>query len=260
LDRDQLLGAVLGQCVASGQGWSENAPQSAKNAGNLTLRAVKRNLGRAAPATFRSPIRVWRSWLHVFLETERLLLRRFTHDDVDELYDLDGDPEVMRYITGGATTPREEVEHVFLPAFMSYYDRYDGYGFWAAIDKATGRFLGWFHLRPQDGDPVDQPELGYRLRREVWGAGYASEGARALVHKAFTDLGAERVVAMAFRENLASRRVMEKVGMTLARAYRLTPDQMVEMLGITCPELFDGEVVEYAITKSAWEAQHRGVG
>jgi hypothetical protein len=48
--------------------------------------------------------------------------------------------------------------------------------------------------------------------------------------------------------------------MTLARAYRLTPDQMVEMLGITCPELFDGEVVEYAITKSAWEAQHRGVG
>jgi hypothetical protein len=54
----------------------------------------------------------------------------------------------MRYITGGVTTPREEVEHVDLPAFMSYYDRFDGYGFWAAIHKSTDRFLGWFHLRP----------------------------------------------------------------------------------------------------------------
>ena len=195
--------------------------------------------------------------MNVFLETERLLLRRFTHDDVDNLYHLDSDPEVMRYVTGGATTPREVVEHVDLPAFMSYDDRGDGYGFWAAIDKSTGRFLGWFHLRPQEGDPVDQPELGYRLRREVWGMGYATEGARALIRKGFTDLGAQCVVAMAFRDNLASRRVMEKSDMTLERAFRLTPDQMVEMLGISSPALFDAEVVKYAITKSEWEAQLR---
>jgi RimJ/RimL family protein N-acetyltransferase len=195
--------------------------------------------------------------LDVFLETERLRLRRFTPDDVDNLYDLDSDPEVMRYVTGGATTPREEVEHDYLPAFMSYYDRFAGYGFWAAIDKATDRFLGWFHLRPQEGDPADRPELGYRLRREAWGMGYATEGARALIRKAFADLGAERVVATAFRENLASRRVMEKVGMTLARAYRLTPDQLREMLGITSPELVDAEVVEYAITRTEWEARLR---
>jgi RimJ/RimL family protein N-acetyltransferase len=195
--------------------------------------------------------------MNVFLETERLLLRRFTHDDVDNLYNLDRDPEVMRYITGGATTPREEVEHVDLPAFMSYYDRFDGYGFWAAIDKSTNQFLGWFHLRPQEGDSVDQPELGYRLRREVWGMGYGTEGARALIRKGFTDLGAERVVAMAFRDNLASRRVMEKSGMTLTRAFRLTPDQLEEMLGFASLELFDAEAVEYAITKIEWEAQLR---
>ncbi len=176
---------------------------------------------------------------------------------MDHLVNLDADPEVMRYITGGATTSREEVEHVDLPAFMSYYDRCEGYGFWAAIAKSTDRFLGWFHLRPQEGDPIDQPELGYRLRREVWGMGYATEGARALIRKGFTDLGAERVVATAFRDNLASRRVMEKSGMTLARAYRLTPEQMVETLGITSPERFDGEAVEYAITKLEWEAQLR---
>ena len=195
--------------------------------------------------------------MNVFLETERLLLRRFTHDDVDNLYNLDGDPEVMRYITGGASTPREEIERVDLPAFMSYYDRFDGYGFWAAIDKSTNQFLGWFHLRPQEGDSVDQPELGYRLRREVWGMGYATEGARALIRKGFTDLGADRVVATAFRNNLASRRVMEKSGMTLRREYRLTPDQLLEMLGITSPELVDAEAVEYAITKIEWEAQLR---
>ena len=195
--------------------------------------------------------------MNVFLETERLLLRQFTHDDVDNLYHLDSDPEVMRYVTGGATTPREEVEHGDLPAFMRYYDRCDGYGFWAAIDKTTNQFLGWFHLRPQEGDPVDQPELGFRLRREVWGMGYATEGARALIRKGFTDLGAQRVVAMAFRDNLASCRVMEKSGMTLTRAFGLTPDQLEEMLGISSPALFDAEVVEYAITKSEWEAQLR---
>jgi RimJ/RimL family protein N-acetyltransferase len=195
--------------------------------------------------------------MNVFLETERLLLRRFTHDDVDNLYNLDRDPEVMRYITGCTTTPREEVEHVDLPAFMSYYDRFDGYGFWAAIDKSTNQFLGWFHLRPQEGDSVDQPELGYRLRREVWGMGYGTEGARALIRKGFTDLGAERVVAMAFRDNLASRRVMEKSGMTLTRAFRLTPDQREEMLGVASLELFDAEAVEYAITKVDWKAQLR---
>ena len=197
--------------------------------------------------------------MEVFLETERLLLRQFTPDDVNNLVNLDSDPEVMRFITGGATTTREEVEQVDLPAFMSYYDRCNGYGFWAAMDKSTGRFLGWFHLRPQPGDPVDRPELGYRLLREVWGMGYGTEGARALIRKGFTDLGAERVVATAFRDNLASRRVMEKSGMKLAREYRLTPAQLVEMLGITSPELIDAEAVEYVITKLAWEAQLRSL-
>jgi RimJ/RimL family protein N-acetyltransferase len=65
----------------------------------------------------------------VFLETERLILRRFTSADVDNLYHLDGDPEVMRFLTGGQGTPREEIEDDILPAFMSYYSRFEGYGF-----------------------------------------------------------------------------------------------------------------------------------
>src|SRR6202521_4082986 len=100
----------------------------------------------------------------VFLETDRLVLRRFTEADADLLVELDSDPEVMRFITGGRTTPREEIENDFLPAFLSYYQRFDGYGFWAAIEKASGAFIGWFHFRPAVGSAVDEPELGYRLR------------------------------------------------------------------------------------------------
>ena len=107
--------------------------------------------------------------MQVFLETGRLILRRFTDDDVDLLVELDADPEVMRYINGGEPTSRAEVADEVLPAFLGYYERYPGYGFWAAIEKSTGDFLGWFHFRPKEGGFADEPELGYRLLRSAWG-------------------------------------------------------------------------------------------
>ncbi|MBV9870553.1 MAG: GNAT family N-acetyltransferase, partial [Frankiaceae bacterium] len=65
-----------------------------------------------------------------FLETDRLTLRRFTRDDLELLVELDSDPDVMFYITGGEPTPREEIATDILPAFLGYYERYEGYGFW----------------------------------------------------------------------------------------------------------------------------------
>ncbi len=106
--------------------------------------------------------------MHVFLETDRLILRRFTEADVDLLHDLDSDPEVLRYVTGGPPTPREEIRDDILPAFLGYYARFAGYGFWAALERSSGTFLGWFHFRPLPGSPPDEPELGYRLRRAAW--------------------------------------------------------------------------------------------
>jgi RimJ/RimL family protein N-acetyltransferase len=198
--------------------------------------------------------------VHIFLETERLILRQFTSDDVDNLVALDGDPAVMRYITGGPPTPRETLEHDHLPYYLECYERYEGYGFWAAIEKSTGEFLGWFHFRPYEGAPEDEPELGYRLRRSAWGKGYATEGSRALIRKGFAELGVRRVVAFAFEENVASTRVMEKAGMRLVRTFRLTPEQLQEYLGVTDPSLFDGDDVEYAITKAEWEARMAAEG
>jgi len=117
--------------------------------------------------------------MQVFLETERLVLRQFTLDDVDNLVELDSDPGVMHFITGGRATPRDEIENDILPWFLHYYEPEDRYGFWVAIEKSTGKFLGWFHFRPADGRPSDEPELGYRLCRSAWGRGYATEGSRA---------------------------------------------------------------------------------
>ncbi len=192
--------------------------------------------------------------MHIFLETERLILRRFTDDDVDHLVALDSDPAVMRYISGGPATPREEIARDYIPAYLDYYQRYEGYGYWAAIEQGTGAFLGWFQFRPPAGAPLDQPELGYRLRRSAWGNGYATEGARALIRKGFTELGVQRVVAFTYGEHQASRRVMEKAGLRLVRTFRLTPEQLAA-LGVTDPTLFDGDDVEYAITKAEWEHQ-----
>jgi RimJ/RimL family protein N-acetyltransferase len=65
------------------------------------------------------------------------MLRRFTPADVDNLARLDADPEVMCFVTGGISTAREEIEQEVLPAFLAYYQRYQRYGFWAAIEKST---------------------------------------------------------------------------------------------------------------------------
>ena len=193
--------------------------------------------------------------MHVFLETDRLILRRFTADDLDDLTALNSDPAVMRYLTGGPSISRDVLERDYIPAYLDYYERSPHHGFWVAVEKATGAFLGWFHFRPQHGDPPDEPELGYRLNRSAWGKGYATEGSRALIARGFTVGGATRVVASAYADNIASWRVMEKAGMTLVRRFRLTPEELAHLEEIVLPEMFDGDDVVYAITKEDWERQ-----
>jgi RimJ/RimL family protein N-acetyltransferase len=185
--------------------------------------------------------------MRVFLETERLLLRQFTADDVDNLVELNSDPAVMRFLTGGPPTPRDAIQNDYLPAYLRYYERYEGFGFWAAIEKSTGAFLGWFHFRSPEGSPRDEVELGYRLRKSAWGKGYGTEGSRALIHKGFTDYGVRRIIASTAADNIGSRRVMEKAGLTLVRAFRQS-----------WPDLFNGEEqddVEYALERADWEQQ-----
>jgi RimJ/RimL family protein N-acetyltransferase len=144
------------------------------------------------------------------VETERLTLRAFTESDLDGLAWLLAEPRVMRFIDDGRPVPRERVEREVLPKVLG------GTGWWAAHEKATGAFIGWFELSPA-GDGV--AELGYRLHPDFWGRGYATEGASALVDRGFAELGLRRVVATAMAVNSGSRRVLEKVGLRHVRTF-----------------------------------------
>lgn len=180
-----------------------------------------------------------------FLETERLVLRRFTDSDADHLVDLDSDPEVMRHLTGGRPTPREAIVAEVLPRFLDWHRRFDGYGFFAAIERASGDFLGWFHFRPGPQDPPGRVELGYRLRRVAWGRGYATEGSVALIRKGFAELGVRQVYARTMAVNTRSRRVMEKAGLRHVRTFHQEWDDPL-------PGSEHGEV-EYAIDRHEWQ-------
>jgi RimJ/RimL family protein N-acetyltransferase len=192
--------------------------------------------------------------MQVFLETEHLVLRRFTEDDVDNLFGLDSDPDVMRYINGGTPTPRGVIENETLPRFLSYHERFAGFGFWAVIEKSSGAFLGWFHFRSPQGSPPDEVELGYRLRKAAWGKGYGTEGSRALIRKGFAEQGVQRVVATTYQDNIGSQRVMQKAGLTLVRRFRMTPAEL-EAHGLDPEVIWDGDDLEYALTKADWEQQ-----
>jgi RimJ/RimL family protein N-acetyltransferase len=170
--------------------------------------------------------------MKVFLETERLILRQLTEDDAAHLFELDSDREVIRFtniglINGGdpIDTDYEAIRNKILPRFIKYYEKYDGYGFWAAIEKLSSEFIGWFHLRPAlDNITVhvhneNEIELGYRLQKAAWGKGYATEGSRSLIVKGFCELDTQRIVSTALVTNTASIRVMEKVGLKFEKTF-----------------------------------------
>ncbi|MER5712925.1 GNAT family N-acetyltransferase [Streptomyces sp. NPDC042898] len=185
--------------------------------------------------------------MDTYLETERLALRRFTADDADLLIELDGDPAVMRYLTGGEATAPEIVRDRHLPYIIAGYEKWDGdLGLFAAHERDGGAFIGWFCLRPKPDGPRDEAELGYRLRQASWGMGYATEGSRALLRKGFAGLGVRMVWAETMAVNRGSRNVMEKLAMRLADTIPTPPDM----------ETIEGSEhggVRYEITKEQWE-------
>lgn len=189
------------------------------------------------------------------LETQRLRLRPFTPADADHLFCLDNDPDVMRYINGGTPTPRAIIKNEILPRFCRYDDHF---GVWAAEIKETGEFIGWFSLRSTD-DNQTKAALGYRLNRAAWGQGFATEGVQTLISQGFTVWGLQRIVATTYEENLASRRVLEKAGMTLIRRFRLTPDNVLnaDTYYAESVELWEGDDVVYALKKATWESDKK---
>src|SRR6185503_16622819 len=146
------------------------------------------------------------------LETPRLRLRPLAETDEADLVALDSDPEVMRYVgsPAGVKSPAETVERARLRIRESRRGDYEPLGFWRIEDRSAGAFHGVGALiRMPDGGDV---EVAYRLARSAWGLGSATEAAGALVAHALGPLALARVVAVTYPENLASQRVLDKVG------------------------------------------------
>lgn len=143
-----------------------------------------------------------------YIETPRLGLRPFLITDAGSFFEMNADPEVIRY-TGDAP-----FKHVAEAAdFIASYDAYSrtGMGRWAVIEKESEQFVGFCGLKKHAHGEVD---LGYRMMRQVWGKGYATESSQACMRHAFENLQLESLIGQVAKANAASIRVLEKCGFT----------------------------------------------
>ena len=156
--------------------------------------------------------------------TARLRLRRIDERDVDDLVALDADPEVLRYVSAEPPPDAARVREVVLPRMTeSFVD--SPFGFFAALDREHDAFVGWFHLRPDGPDPTVL-DLGYRLRRAVWGRGLATEGGLALVRWGFAHPHVQRITGHCLADHLASARVLEKCGLEFLESFVVPPSRL----------------------------------
>lgn len=173
------------------------------------------------------------------LQTARLILRPCRPEDAADFIDLERDTEVMRFLNGGA------VDHDRIdPNATFLMPRGTEPHVWTARRMPGDAFIGWLCLWPESETLA---ELGYRLRRQEWGQGFASEGAQALVDWGFRSAGYDTIAATTMTVNLASRRVMEKLGMTYTRTdFTEWADPI--------PGSEQGEVW-YELTRAEWNSQ-----
>jgi RimJ/RimL family protein N-acetyltransferase len=144
------------------------------------------------------------------LSTARLRLEPATEAHLPMMVELNSDPGVMTFLMGRAATPEETYDE-WARRLGPQTDEARGLGYWAGFEGDV--FVGWWSASSFAWD-ASQSGIGYRLRRDGWGRGLATEGARATIDHAFRVPGIERVVASTMAVNTASRRVMEKVGMS----------------------------------------------
>ena len=150
---------------------------------------------------------------HVVLETERLILRYLTADDVDAIFAVIGDAEAMKYYTQPFS--RDDAQRWIDRSLERY--RTDGYGLFAVVLKSSGEVIGNCGLMRQEVEDESMLEVGYHIRRDHWGKGYATEAARGCMEYAFRQLAAKKIISLIVPENLPSRRVAERNGMQAER-------------------------------------------
>lgn len=170
------------------------------------------------------------------IETARLLLRMFSHDDLDDLSRIYADADVMRYLSGHSLT-REETAG-WLNYFLAGWENH-GFGWWAVVLKESGELIG--HCGLQFIHVTPEVEVTYGLAKAYWRKGLASESARACLRYGFEELKLDRIYALADPENVGSHRVMERVGMRYDKTEYYKDD------------LYEGDLIYYASSRHAYQ-------
>lgn len=142
------------------------------------------------------------------IETDRLLLREFILDDAEKFYQLNLNPNVIRYTGNTAFKSIDEAK-----SFLENYNDYkaNGYGRWAVINKESNEFIGWCGLKYSELE--NETDIGFRFFEEEWNKGYATESAAACLKYGFDKLKLNRIIGRAMKENKASIKVLEKIGL-----------------------------------------------
>ena len=147
--------------------------------------------------------------MHIILQTPRLILRQFTEADAPLILSLNSDPEIVKYVHEPTLKTIEHAQEILNNIILPQYQ--NNLGRWAIHTKNNMDFIGWCGLkyRPE----LDEIDLGYRLMQKAWGHGYATEAAQASLEHGFTILNLKLITGRAHIENLASIKVLEKIGM-----------------------------------------------
>lgn len=160
--------------------------------------------------------------MEIFIETERLILREVLPTDIDGFFELDGDPEVLRYLGIKPVNDKTQVVDTINKIRQQYLD--NGIGRWAMVEKETNNFIGWTGLKLEKiktNNHVNYYDLGYRLIRKYWGKGFATESAIASLQYGFEKLGIQEAYASANCENIGSNNILKKVGLKLIETFDL---------------------------------------
>ena len=147
--------------------------------------------------------------MQIIFETPRLILGQFTEDDAGLILDLNSDPEIVKYVHEPVLITEEQAKKIIADIILPQYK--NNLGRWATYTKSNNEFIGWCGLKYlADKDEID---LGYRFKKNAWGKGYATEAAKHTLDHGFNNLDLKLITGRAHIENIASIKVLEKIGM-----------------------------------------------
>jgi len=150
-------------------------------------------------------------------DSPRLSFALLTQNEGHLLYELDSDPEVMRYISDGKTSSMDFINNTYLPRLAKFSNPEKGWGIWKVIVKESQDFIGWVLVRPMDffGDTpkYDDLEMGWRFMQKAWGKGYATEAAQAIKNVVEKQDDVNFISAIAEEDNIGSISIMKKLGL-----------------------------------------------